>query len=293
MLTDGRGDGVEELISVVVPVGGVDDPLAEQLRALVGQETERPYEVVLALNSSDAGTRRALEEIVAGLGDPRVRVVDATDRRGAAHARNVGARHARGGLLVFCDADDVAQPGWLEGMVSALAEHDAVGGRLVDFGLSGRQAAMRPPATPDTLPTFLGVPYIVSASLALSRDLFDEVGGFDEELVRGEDIALSWRLLDADRTLGFAPDATIHYRHRPGLPGFLKQHYLYGQGMAQVLARYGVPGEAEPTTGLAALRPNGQTGGRGSWVVVVRRGALASGRLVGLVKERVRPCPRP
>jgi GT2 family glycosyltransferase len=278
MLTEGRGDGVEELISVVVPVGGVDDPLAEQLRALVGQETERPYEVVLALNSSDAGTRRALEEIVTGLGDPRVRVVEASDRRGAAHAR---------------DADDVAQPGWLEGMVSALAEHDAVGGRLVDFGLSGRQAAMRPPATPDTLPTFLGVPYIVSASLALSRDLFDEVGGFDEELVRGEDIALSWSLLDADRSLGFAPDATIHYRHRPGLPGFLKQHYLYGQGMAQVLARYGVPGEAEPTTGLAALRPNGQTGGRGSWVVVVRRGALASGRLVGLVKERVRPCPRP
>lgn len=292
-MLNGGGEGVEDLISVVVPVGGVDDPLAEQLEALVGQDTERAYEVVLALNSPDADTRRTLDEVVARLDDPRVRVVDATARRGAAHARNVGAREARGDLLAFCDADDVAQPGWLEGMVSALRDHDAVGGRLVDFGLSGRQAAMRPPATPDTLPTFLGVPYIVSASLALSRDLFDEVGGFDEELVRGEDIALSWSLLDADRSLGFAPDATIMYRHRPGLSGFVKQHYLYGQGMAQVIARYGVPGESAPTAGLSALRPNGQSGGRGSWVVVVRRGALASGRLVGLVKERVRPCPRP
>jgi len=205
----------------------------------------------------------------------------------------VGAREANGDLLVFCDADDVAQPGWLDGMVDALGRHDAVGGRLVDFGLSGRQAAMRPPATPDDLPTFLGVPYIVSASLALTRDLFDEVGGFDEELVRGEDIALSWSLIDADRSLGFAPDATILYRHRPGLPAFVKQHYLYGQGMAQVLARYGVPGEAAPSAGLSALRPNGQPGGRRSWVVLLRRGALACGRLVGLVKERVRPCPRP
>lgn len=284
---------VDDLVSIVVPVGGVDGPLAQQLEALVGQATDRAYEVVLALNASDPGTRRELDRLVGGLDDPRIRVVDATDRRGAAHARNVGAREARGDLLVFCDADDVAQTGWLDGMVDALHGHDAVGGRLVDFGLSGRQAAMRPPATPGELPSFLGVPYIVSASLALRRDLFDEVGGFDEELVRGEDIALSWRLIDADRSLGFAPDATILYRHRPGLVDFLKQHYLYGQGMAQVLARYGVPGEAEPTTGLSALRPNGQPGGRRSWVVVARRGALASGRLVGLVKERLRPCPRP
>jgi GT2 family glycosyltransferase len=287
------GDEVEELISVVVPVGAVDDPLAEQLGALVGQDTERPYEVVLALNAPDSSIRRDLDRLVDRIDDDRVRVVDATDRRGAAHARNVGAREAKGDLLVFCDADDVAQPGWLDGMVDALERHDAVGGRLVDFGLSGRQAAMRPPATPDDLPTFLGVPYIVSASLALPRDLFDAVGGFDEELVRGEDIALSWSLIDAERSLGFAPDATVMYRHRPGLPAFVKQHYLYGQGMAQVLARYGVPGEAEPTTGISALRPNGQPGGRRSWVGVVRRGALACGRVVGLVKERVRPCPRP
>ena len=231
-----------------------------------------------------------LEDMVAAFGDDRFRVVPALERRGAAHARNVGAEAAHGSVLAFCDGDDVADPGWLEALVRGLDEHDAVGGQLIDLPAEEDKESLRPPATPGGLPTFLGVPYIVSASLALPRDRFRAVGGFDEDLVRCEDIALSWSLISDGGELGFVPDARVAYRSRSGLPALLHQHYLYGQGMAEVLVRYGVPDgpDWERPSGLGLLRPNGQPGGRGSWIGVLRRGALAAGRVVGLAKERIR-----
>lgn len=278
------------VISVVMPVGRVDDQLETQLAAVVSQQIDEPFEVVLACNTPDEAAAQRLRELVASIDSRPVQIVIATERRGASYARNAGAAAASGEVLAFCDSDDIAHDTWLVKLVAGLASADAVGGRLLDFGLDERQAKVRPPATPDALPTFLGVPYVVSASLALRRDVFDVAGGFDESLIRCEDIALSWALLGKGYRLGFAADALMDYRHRPGLVPLLKQHYLYGRGMSQVLMRYGIPdgdGFTKPT-GTGLLRPNGQPGGRRSLAGVLRRGSLAAGRVVGIVEERLR-----
>ncbi len=201
--------------------------------------------------------------------------------------RNRGAAEARGEVLAFCDADDRVHPGWLDALLDALDHHDAVGGHLVDVTADDHPTAVRPPATPGSLPTFLGVPYIVTASLALRRDDLEMVGGFDEDLVRCEDIALSWALLARGQRLGYAPEALVDYRHRPGLATFVRQHYLYGRGMSQVLARYPFPATPDATPGdwRRMVRANGQPGGKRSWISVVRRGSLAAGRVVGLIDE--------
>jgi hypothetical protein len=91
--------------------------------------------------------------------------------------------------------------------------------------------------------------------------------------------------------LAFAPDAVVHYRHRTGMRDLVKQHYLYGRGMSQVLHRYGVPrdGGAEHLSGLAALRPNSQAQDHPTFVgTFVRRGSIAAGRVVGLADEHRR-----
>ncbi len=278
-----------ELISVVVPVGRVDAHLREEVDALRAQDTDRPFEVVLARNTDDPAAVAALDEMVRAIDDPRFRVVPAADRRGAAHARNAGAAAATGSILAFCDADDVVDPSWLGALVAGLEGYDAVSGHVVDLGLTERQAGARPPTTPDALPTFLGVPYLLSGCLAVSREIFDEVGGFDEDMIRCEDIAFSWSLLGRGRTIGFVPEASLAYRHRPGLRPMVQQHFHYGRGMAQVLARYGIPdgdGFQKPS-GLGMLRPNGQPGGRRSFASFARRGALAAGRVTGIVEERL------
>ena len=279
-------------LCVVIPTGGFDDLLEPQLRAVLAQNPGAPFTVVLSVNTPDAAVFGAIEALVAKLADPRVSVVSSAEPRSAAHARNVGLRAAPADtdIVAFCDADDIVAPDWLAELVGALGMHAAVGGHLEDVFPDPRQAAWRPPATPGTLPSFLGVPYIVTANMAIRRDAFEAVGGFDVTLVRCEDIAISWALLRAGHTIGYAPGAVARYRHRPGLWLLLQQHELYGRGMSQVLTRYGLPTDDEwiAPRGAAMLRPNKQRASKRTLVGTMRRGAIAVGRVHGLVSERRR-----
>lgn len=294
------------LVSIVIPVGRIEPALSRQLEALAAQQTDRSVEIVLARNTTEPGAAEALDLLVGTVAGDRIRVVDATERRGASHARNAGAAAAAGDVLAFCDADDVVHEGWIEAITGALHRFDAAGGRLIDVGLSERYRRARPPATPDALPTFLGVPYMGSGNMAISHQTFDAVGGFDEALHRCEDIALSWSLLAGGHTIGFASDAVVDYHHRPGVRSMVRQHVGYGRGMAQVLVRYGIPvdgGWSHPR-GLALLRPNPQsahavpadadadaaaaaTSGRPTALGVLRRASLAAGRLWGVAEARL------
>lgn len=281
----------DKTVSVVIPVGRVDDDLPLQLEALVGQSYDGPWELVLSLNTADAAERRALdpllEDVAASEGLIEVTVADSADMRSASHARNLGAAAAAGDLLLFCDGDDIADEDWMTSLLGALETERAVGGMLEEelLAVPGQQD-WRPPATPGELPSFLGFPYLVSANMGVHRDVFEAAGGFDTTLLRGEDIALSWDLIDAGVELAYAPGAIIHYRHRSGLWPMMQQHYLYGRGMSQLLARRGQPGSEGGSTGLGALKANNQAAARKNLPYFARRGSIAVGRVVGLLAER-------
>ncbi|MGB5758958.1 MAG: glycosyltransferase family A protein, partial [Acidimicrobiales bacterium] len=98
-------------VSVVIPVGRVDDDLPLQLEALADQSFEDPWQLVLSLNSDDPAQRRALDHLLEGCGNgagssaTTTTIVDSSAVRSASHARNVGAAAADGELLLFCDGD--------------------------------------------------------------------------------------------------------------------------------------------------------------------------------------------
>lgn len=271
-------------VSVIMPVGAVDPALDSALDHLDRQTTSFTWELVLALNTEDPVARRLLERSVEDRAFD-ARIIDASAVRSASYARNTGANHARGDRLAFCDGDDQADSDWLENLIGALEPGTAIGGHLAEDELVvPGQENWRPPATPGTLPSFLGADYLVSANMALWAEDFAAVDGFDCELIRGEDIDFSWRLLERGVELRYEPSAVMQYRHRAGLRSLLQQHYLYGRGMAQVLARRPPPG-VEPS-GNRMLQSNGQKVDNQGVVHVLRRGAIAAGRVRGLLDER-------
>ena len=275
-------------VSVVIPVGDVDFRLREQLDALAQQRTDREFEVILAINR-DGQVDQARLMSQEALPDRKVEIIDATRQRGAAAARNDGARAANTDVLLFCDADDRVEAEWVEGLASAVESHDAVTGRVeLMTTTNSKHLRWRPPATPGGLPTFLGVPYILSGNLGVRRSAFNEVGGFDETLSRCEDIAISFRFIQHGYELGYSDAAVVQYRIRDGLLPMLKQHYEYGVGMSQVLARYGVPIEGVMVpAGRKLITPNGQRVQQRSLPAVLRRAAIAAGRFTGLCQEKL------
>jgi glycosyltransferase involved in cell wall biosynthesis len=279
--------GDPPLISVVVPVLNGMPWLEDQLRALSAQEFSAGWEVVVADNGSQDDTRSCVERWSSR--DPRIHLVDASARRGAAAARNLAARSARGSLLAFCDADDVVRPGWIDSMAAALSGADLVAG-VFDFGaLDGDPMACPVPAATRQL-GFL--PFGLSANLAVPREVFESVHGFDEALSPEEDVDLCWRLQLAGTRFAVATDAVVEKRERPaGLPTF-RGAWAYGRCGPRLYERYRARGMRRDLEGAAKAW---------IWLVVtlptlvlrsrrrqwVRTFAIRSGRLAGSVHLRV------
>jgi cellulose synthase/poly-beta-1,6-N-acetylglucosamine synthase-like glycosyltransferase len=189
---------------------------------------------------------------------PAFTLVDGGSQRGHSAPRNAGARAARGELLAYCDADDVVAPGWLRAMADAASRYDLVGGWLDVQPLNDDATrSWHQPWPRDRLRSWL-LPYAVSANLAVWADVLRDLGGWSSDYeAGGEDTELSWRAQLAGYRLGFAPDAVVYYRYRPGLWQTARQAYKIGVNCEQILRDFaflrdaGPSGEDSPATGLA------------------------------------------
>jgi glycosyltransferase involved in cell wall biosynthesis len=97
---------VSPLVSLVMPVWR---PRRDWLLHAVGSALAQ-RDCDLELIVVDDGSEQPVEELLAAVRDPALRVVR-VDHGGPSHARNAGVEAARGRLIRFVDADDVYEPG--------------------------------------------------------------------------------------------------------------------------------------------------------------------------------------
>ena len=223
-------------VSVVVAALNAASTIQGQLDALSGQDYPADlFEVLICDNGSTDGTREIVRRHVQK--DSRFRLVDASARRGSGPARNLGVAESRNNLIAFCDADDIADAGWLSAMVAACAYHDVVAGRVETVSLNPEWTRVAR-SLPEGIQQGSFLPFAGAGNLAFRREAFLDVGGFDPEVVWLEDVDLSWRLQLAGHTIGFAPDAIVHVRLRRSISGIYTQGLHYGSALAQLEDRY-------------------------------------------------------
>jgi glycosyltransferase involved in cell wall biosynthesis len=216
------------VISVIVPVRNGMPWLEQQLRALVQQECQEPWEVVVADNDSTDNSRLLAQEWVDR--SPKIRLVDASNVRGPGATRNAGVGAAQGELLAFCDADDVVHPGWLMAHVSALAEADMSAGVFDAWSLNGLPAPSPPSYAPPPGMTLFGfLPAAGSGNLAFRRRAFEDLGGFTEDLMTGEDFDLSWRSQLSGHRYVLTTDAVVARRDQQGFKTVFSRYTSYGR----------------------------------------------------------------
>ena len=129
-------------LSVIVPCLNAADTISVQLKALAGQHWSEPWEVIVSDNGSTDNTLEIVKQYAKQ--SSLFHVVDASHHRGRGVARNVGARHASGEALAFCDADDEVAPGWVAAIGEALRRHDFVASRFERKKYSRRKLGERP-----------------------------------------------------------------------------------------------------------------------------------------------------
>lgn len=229
-------------VSVIIPAYNAADTLGEQLDALRDQTYTGKWEIIVVDNGSTDETAALVEARRQTI--PNVRLVAAPTKQGRSYACNVGAKAAHGQVLVFCDADDVAAPMWLESLVQAIVGHDFVGGS-VEIHQLNPNAPWRPNPVPDSTRPALGfLPQAPGTNMAVTRRAFEAVGGFTEDIPPCEDIDISWRLQLHGYCLRYAPGALMHIRFRPTVQALWKQLISAAEShvfLYQHFASYGMP----------------------------------------------------
>lgn len=200
-------------VSFVVPLFNCL-PLTQAMLASLQQSLapDFSHEIILVDDGSTDGTRAWL----ASLG-PSYRVILNEKNLGYATANNRGAAQARGEFLVLLNNDLVLAPGWIEPM---LALHRRLGARAGLIGNVQRDVRTRATDHSGISINHKGKPEhdryrpwwwlwpgswrrataVTGACLLVRRDLWGELGGFDESYVNGcEDVDLSLRAASAGR----------------------------------------------------------------------------------------------
>ncbi|WP_162248310.1 glycosyltransferase [Rhodococcus sp. Leaf278] len=225
-------------VSVIIPVGAFDEMLAAQLRALADQDFEGDFQVVLADNSGSGELRQYLETCPLPARFSTV-YVDASEAKGAAHARNRGADAATGELLAFCDADDVVHRDWLSTLTRMATHFDLVGTAVETSSLNGERALSW---TPSLAPEHQGGnsfrPFAIGASMACRAEVYHSLGGMNNEFAASQDVEFSWRAQLAGHSFSFDHEPKVSYRLRDRLGPLLRQSYRAGYGTTKLVGEY-------------------------------------------------------
>jgi GT2 family glycosyltransferase len=246
---------IDPTFSIVVPTYQRPDALRATLAALVGLDypTDRYEVIVIDDDASDERTAKLVDAHRCG----GVELSFATQsHRGAAAARNHGARLAGGDLLLFCDDDIVVDPNHLHAHLAARAAHsDALVNGAWEFTAAVHEALARTPfgryrlelerkfqadATGRVLEGgCIEMAMLGSWDLSLPRKLFWDLGGFDERFpaAGAEDQDLSLRARAAGALLLLDPRIRcVHNDNRRDLASYCAREERSAQTMP-VLAR--------------------------------------------------------
>jgi glycosyltransferase involved in cell wall biosynthesis len=223
MGTPGTRDEQIPLLSVVVPVYGVERYLDDCLNSLVGQGVAQ--EIIVVIDASPDRSVVIAREFEAAY--DQVRVVENPVNIGLGAARNVGLGHARGKYVTFPDSDDMVVPGAYASLVASLEQSgsDFATAYADEFGTSSgrhRYWTTRPAvyATGAQGATLADLPELVYDHTAWTKVFRREFLVHEDirwpETTKCEDVVPSVRAYAAASAFDVLPLCMYLYRRRPG-----------------------------------------------------------------------------
>ena len=190
--------------------------------------SQKDFEVIVVDNNSSDGIADHIERDF-----QNVRLIRSQTNLGFGAGNNLAAREAQGKYLVFLNPDTLVQQGWLEALLKPFDVDDRVGlvtskilladepeiintcGNSVHF--TGLTLCRGLGQVPEAFAEKQEVDAVSGAAFAIRQDLFETLGGFDEDtFLYMEDTDLSWRARLSGWRCLYTPDSVVlhHYTLR-------------------------------------------------------------------------------
>lgn len=232
-------------ISVALPTASVIAPCRNEagfIRGAIQSILDNDYpsellEILVMDGMSDDGTREIVGEISAL--HPSVRLID-NPHKIVPTALNIGIKKAQGEYLVRIDCHAEFAPDYLRkcievsrrtGAANVGGYWETLAGADTPVACAIKLATTSPFGVGNsTFRTSGGVEAVVDTVPfgTFRKDLFAEVGPFDERLVRNQDIEMNLRLRAMGKKVVISPEIHLSYINRATLRGLWQQSFNNG-----------------------------------------------------------------
>ncbi len=222
-------------ITVAVAAYNAAATLAPCLESLGGLNYP-DYETVVVDDGSSDDT--------AAIAESKPARVIRMEHRGLGAARNAAVAEASGEIVAFIDADARADRDWLYHLVETMTRREVAAAGGPNFAPPPASALAAALAAAPGLPREVRagdaeLAQLCGCNMAVRKDALDAAGGFDPLFTAaGDDVDLSWRLVERDQTLAAAPGAVVIHERRATIRAYLAQQAGYGAGEGLLYRRY-------------------------------------------------------
>ena len=222
-------------VSIILPVLNEANHLTAAVKAILSQDYQGKFEVILAIGPSKDETLEIANELATA--DSRVVVVDNPTGRTAA-GLNIALSKSKSPIIVRVDGHAEIPTNYLSIAVELLQRTGAVnvGGLMAAVGKTKFEKsvarAMRSPLGVGAAKFHTGGGSGEVDTVYLGcflREALMEIGGFDERFIRAQDWELNFRLRERGGKIYFDPRLEVTYRPRPNLSALAKQYFEYGR----------------------------------------------------------------
>lgn len=213
MTTTTQGPGAAPFFSVVIPTRDRWPVVQEAVESVLSQ-TFTSFELIVVDDGSADGTAEKTAER-----HPHSRIVRLPGK-GVSAARNAGVAAARGGWITFLDSDDLWLPQKLEKQKEAIAQDGSIRALFTGEIWERKKRRVNPmkkhakdaPGPGGFFERSCRMCLVSASSIAVRKDVFGEVGLFDESMPVCEDFDM-WLRIMARHEIVFMPEKLIVKRN--------------------------------------------------------------------------------
>ena len=231
----------EPRVAVVIPAKNAEETLEKACLSVLTQELEEQVEICIAVAPSQDSTLNVARKIE--LDNQNVTLVENPSGR-TPTGLNLAIQKTKAPVIVRLDAHAELGEKYISIALEALKKTGAanVGGRQKPVGTTSFETAVSTAISSrfgagdarfriggkagevDTV--YLGV---------FDRNAIENIGLFDETLIRNQDAELNWRLRETGKKIWFQPELVASYKPRSTLNELAKQYYEYGKWRRHVV----------------------------------------------------------
>ncbi len=229
--------------SIIVPVYNRPDEIDELLESITKQEYHDDFEVIIVEDGSNKSSESIVEKYISNLNIKYFY----KENTGAGLSRNYGMEKATGNYFIILDSDVIIPPTYLSTVKAELTKTftDAYGGPdAAHDSFTAIQKSINYSMT-STLTTggirgkkkSVGKFQPRSFNFGLSKKAFEKTNGFSN-LKAGEDIDLSFRLIESGFETQLLEKAFVYHKRRTTVNQFFKQTFAFGTARPKLNRKY-------------------------------------------------------